>query len=81
MELPKTAGKVTTLAFSSDGELLASGWEEGKPNAAIRLFTTVDGKLKGTLPGHKNRISPCCAVGSEQIVYKIAKTRRFLRFW
>jgi WD40 repeat protein len=47
---------VTELAISPDGKTLASCAESGS-QPAIKLWSLPDGALKGTLSGHKGRIS------------------------
>jgi WD40 repeat protein len=47
------AGRLHTLAFTPDGETLAAGWEEDRPEGGgIRLYRTADGERAHTLPGH-----------------------------
>ncbi len=58
-------GPLWSLAFTPDGELLASGWGVaglGNGNwagdSAIRLYKTADGQLTHTLPGHPEKTLP-----------------------
>ena len=86
--LSPTTGEVDTcgkpLTLMSDAEKVAFrrsniGFIFQQYNLLPALTAAENAAIPLLVAGWQ-RASLCCAVGSEQIVYNIAKTRRFLRF-